>query len=345
MVYSNTIKIFKNTINFFIFSISHHILTMQHSSRRKGTTLNPGTNVSGYIIQDKIGQGGFGSVYHVTKEDTDQTYAMKFERSNSPNQTMLNEIRVLFALSDSKHFPKLIEDGVFEDYHYYVMDLYGPSIGKLRKSTDRMKLSIYTVLSLGIQMLNAIEELHSKGYVHCDIKPSNFLINPDSDALVTLVDFGLSECFIDPRTKKIRKYERHTHFSGTYLYSSVNAQKKKRYAPRDDLISWFYSLVEMKNGKLPWSNASDSNSIKEQKQKTTIFQLCSDLPLNFYKIFFYISHLKYSKRPNYSLIRKLMNEMISDIPVQNRVYDWEKISDKVLPMRYHSVAQEQININ
>lgn len=298
----------------------------------KELDLTPGTTISEYVIQGKIGQGGFGSVFLVKKKDTDQKYAMKFEYTNSPHQTLFNEIRVLYALRDSKYFPKMIDDGVYGDYYYCVMDLRGPSLSKVRKEIDGKKMSYETVLAVALEMLNAIEELHSKGYVHCDIKPSNFLLNLNSDTLVSLVDFGLSEYYLNPRTKKIRKYEKHSHFTGTYLYSSVNIHKRKTYAPRDDLISWFYSVVELLKGELPWSNVIDKSMIQKKKEKTSIFKLCSDLPTNFYKIWFYINSLKYSKTPNYNIIRKLLNEMIEKSLIADVQYDWEKIPKDKLPM-------------
>jgi casein kinase 1 len=77
-----------------------------------------------------------------------------------------------------------------------LMDLLGKSLEDLFVDANK-KFSLKTVLLIADQMLDRIEFLHNKQFLHRDIKPDNFLMGRDKNAgIVYIIDMGLSKKFI-----------------------------------------------------------------------------------------------------------------------------------------------------
>jgi tau tubulin kinase len=134
----------------------------------------------------------------------------------------------------------------------------GKNVANYKKSKQNFNnVTSYIIL---IQMLNAIENLHNRGYIHRDIKPTNFVMakpgGDDNENKVYMVDLGLAKIHLD-KTGRPFPPRTNTDFRGTLTYASLNAHYKKELSRRDDLWSYFFVILDLINEVLPWRSCKD----------------------------------------------------------------------------------------
>ena len=101
------------------------------------------------------------------------------------------------------------------------MDLMGPSLESLFNQTLR-KFSLKTVLMLIDQMIQRIEYIHNRHFIHRDIKPDNFCIGLNKTShKIFILDFGLAKRYIQRDGKHI-PYREGKNLTGTARYASIN---------------------------------------------------------------------------------------------------------------------------
>lgn len=160
------------------------------------------------------------------------------------------------------------------------------------------------------------------------IKPGNFLIRPNRRHPCVLIDYGLATTYWNPSTKQHIQSIEYVGFTGTYKYASFHAHEEIQLSRRDDLISWFYSVLEMASGSLPWPGVDDPDKTFKLKKYLPSTILCLSLPNEFVKIFIHIRKLRFSERPNYRKIKDLIMEAIyRNCKKEDMIYDWEKLSE------------------
>ena len=112
--------------------------------------------------------------------------------------------------------------GVEGDYNVMVIDLLGKSLEDLFNDCGR-RFNLKTVLILADQLLCRLEIVHTKCYIHRDIKPDNFLMGRGARRhMVYVIDFGLAKLYRDPRTHRHVPYKEGKNLTGTARYASIN---------------------------------------------------------------------------------------------------------------------------
>ncbi|VDM91731.1 unnamed protein product [Litomosoides sigmodontis] len=189
--------------------------------------------------------------------------------------------------------------GQIHDVPYLVMDLVGRNLADIRKQYPPKRLQPTTVYRISLQVINALQDLHNAGFLHRNIKPSNICIGRGAQRrIIYLLDHGMARMFteIDGRMRKPRHY---AGFRGALRYVSLTVHSHAETGPRDDLIAWFYSLIELINGKLPWTNLTDAKDIEEAKKKESFENLCKDQPNTSLEFAKHLTSLTSASIPDY----------------------------------------------
>lgn len=127
--------------------------------------------------------------------------------------------------------------------------------------------------------------MHSRGFIHRDIKPDNFLIGQGKKKnQVFSIDFGLAKRYTDPKTNLHIPYRDKKALTGTARYASINQHMGIDQSRRDDLESLGYIMVYFLRGELPWQGIKSKNmkekyeKIMEKKIATQLDVLCRGFP-------------------------------------------------------------------
>ncbi|KAF9617709.1 hypothetical protein IFM89_038209 [Coptis chinensis] len=277
----------------------------------------------------KIGSGSFGEIYLGTNIQTNEEVAIKLENVKTKHPQLLYESKLYRILQGGTGIPNVRWFGVEGDYNVLVMDLLGPSLEDLFNFCSR-KLSLKTVLMLADQMINRVEFVHTKSFLHRDIKPDNFLMGLGRRAnQVYIIDFGLAKKYRDTSTHQHIPYRENKNLTGTARYASMNTHLGIEQSRRDDLESLGYVLMYFLRGSLPWQGLKAGTKkqkyekISEKKVSTSIESLCRGYPTEFASYFHYCRSLRFDDKPDYAYLKRIFRDLFIREGFQfDYVFDW-----------------------
>ncbi|XP_022964459.1 casein kinase 1-like protein HD16 isoform X1 [Cucurbita moschata] len=284
-----------------------------------------------YRIDRKLGKGGFGQVYvgrRVTTVNTNERtgpgaveVALKFEHRSSKgcNYGPPYEWQVYNTLGGSHGVPRVHFKGRQGDYYIMVMDMLGPSLWDVWNNNAHT-MSVEMVACIAIEAISILEKVHSRGYIHGDVKPENFLLGPSGspdEKKLFLVDLGLATRWRDSSGQHVEYDQRPDVFRGTVRYASVHAHLGRTGSRRDDLESLAYTLIFLLRGRLPWQGYQGENKgflVCKKKMATSPETLCCFCPQPFKQFVEYVVNLKFDEEPNYAKYISLFDGIIGPNP-------------------------------
>ncbi|MCJ1248804.1 serine/threonine protein kinase [Trapelia coarctata] len=281
-----------------------------------------------------------------TDVESGEQIAIKLEYIGHDLPILEHEARVYKALAGGVGIPRMRWYGSECDFYVMISDLLGPSLEDLFNFCDR-KFSLKTVLLLADQLISRFEYMHTKSFVHLDIKPENFLMGSGKlGNVVHMIDFGLAREFRDPETHEHTKCYDNRKLGGTTRYASINNHLGVAQSRRDDLESLGYLMVYFARGSLPWQGLKASTEdernelVKERKMNTSIEDLCHGLPYAFTSYLKSVRTLGFDDHPNYSYLRKLFRDLfLREGFKYDHVFDW---TIKKFNMIYGSIDEQVV---
>lgn len=276
----------------------------------------PGRTVAGqFRLGRRIGSGSFGSVYAARHDGSGQEVAVKLEPSSAKYPQLSHEARVYEVLSDhGAVVPRIHWYGSDGDHQALVMDLLGPSLLDLHERCGGA-FSLETSVALTEQIISRLEELHSAGLLHRDIKPDNFCMGQEASSTeraVYALDFGCAKRYRDPQSLRHIPEEQGKRMIGTARYASLRAHLGQQLSRRDDLESVGYLLVWFLKGRLPWQGL-DAASTEERMAKIAAMKsslaaaaLCEGLPREIEGYVAYCRGLRFEEQPDYARLRSTL---------------------------------------
>ena len=276
----------------------------------------------------QLGKGGFGQLYLGRNIHENIFIAIKVEEQ-SPRSRLAYEFQILKEISEGDGIPKVYKLHRGKKHNYLMMQLLGKSLDKLFVDMKK-KFTIKTVCMLAYQMVQRVEYVHSRGYIHRDIKPGNFLIGKNLDSKkLFIIDFGLSKKYIDKAGKHII-YKEGKGLTGTARYVSLNTHYGIEQSRRDDIEGIAYNLIYFAKGKLPWQGVKTKNKkekhkkIMELKEEYNPDKLCEGLPEEFPTLLKYARKLDFEEKPDYKNIKIMFKQLIGANKQQmDWKFDWD----------------------
>jgi hypothetical protein len=225
----------------------------------------PGTVLDDkYRLEEKIGAGGFGTVYKATHILLQSSVAVKVFSPGIGNDALkdLERFRLEGISTCRLHHPNavsVIDFGVSAaSIAYLVMELLTGCT--LKEELDKKgTMSISRSIKILQPVCSVLAEAHAAGVIHRDVKPSNVFLHAAKEGeIVKLVDFGVAKLMADTLDPGMQNLTQTGSFIGTPLYMSPERLTNLPYDGQADVYSIGIMAYEMLCGRLPFESSKEN---------------------------------------------------------------------------------------
>ncbi len=226
----------------------------------------------GYEILERIGSGGFSTVYRARQLSTGQEVAIKALRAlrgvhgddGGENARFRREMQLCGELYHP-HIVPLIDCGETEDGHLYAVFQFVPGQTLRHLLTTEGRFSLAEAEDLMVDVLDALSCAHARGIVHRDIKPENIMVAHTGARRHALVlDFGLGGFVHDLHEQVLPRLTADRDLIGTPSYAAPEQLRGELPSTRSDLYSWGLVYLECLTGEIAMRGGSPHEVLLRQ---------------------------------------------------------------------------------
>ena len=207
-----------------------------------------GTQIDSFRIEEPVAKSGMASIFRATDTRDGRIVALKIPHPDMEADPILSDrFKREADIGERLNHPNVMRvfGGEKHSRIYMVMEWCPGRL--LRQILDEGRLPQHRALRIAIEILKALDYIHTNGVVHRDLKPENIMV--DENDHIKLIDFGIAG---DTASRRLT-YANFTSMLGTPNYIAPEQVKGKRGDGRTDLYSMGVILYEMLTGKLPFT--------------------------------------------------------------------------------------------
>ncbi|MEM8496189.1 MAG: protein kinase, partial [Planctomycetota bacterium] len=238
--------------------VERGVITKRQLDRlRHETDAKSGQQIPGYQILKKLGAGAMATVYKARQLSLDRIVAIKvLPQKFTNNQDFVDRFYAEGKAAAKLNHPNIVQ--AFDvnkagDFHYFVMEFVdGRTVFEVIQDIGRYEEA--DALRVAVDVANALNHAHERGFIHRDVKPKNIMISNES-ARTKLADMGLARAISD---REAAEAEAGKAYGTPYYISPEQVRGEVTVDFRADIYSLGATLYHMLTGQVPFDGPNPS---------------------------------------------------------------------------------------